>query len=177
MKFKYMGIILLGIFLIGFSQINSFADKEVKFTDMGNGTIRDNDTGLIWLKETSCSDLAGTVLYGRGNWDIALEAAANLSYGTCGLTDGSSPGDWRLPTKTEWEAFMSPDYNNPALVNTEGDAQWSEGDAFKGVRSRFYWSSTEYSSSGAWGANMFYGRLSYRNKGDYGYVWPVRNGN
>ena len=51
MKFKYMGIILLGIFLIGFSQINSSAEEEVRFTDMGNGAIRDNDTGLIWLKK------------------------------------------------------------------------------------------------------------------------------
>lgn len=156
-----------------------------RFTDMGNGTIRDNNTGLIWLKDASCSDLPGADSNGMANWDNATAAAAALGAGICGLTDGSAPTDWRLPTKEEWEAFYTPyqspgAYTNPALVNTEGDAQWSEGDAFTGVKPSLYWSSTEYDSRSAWYASMFYGYMDYilyGSKGNDLYVWPVRSGN
>jgi len=148
-----------------------------RFTDMGDGTIRDNETGLIWLRNASCSELPGTDTSGRADWDTATAAAAGLENGTCGLTDGSAAGDWRLPTKEEWEAFMSVDYDNPALVNTVGDAQWSEGDAFTGVQSSHYWSSTEFDSYSAWYADMGYGSMSNGNKDHYYYVWPVRSDN
>lgn len=151
------------------------------FTDMGNGTIRDNDSGLIWLKDASCPGLAGTDPSGMANWETATAAAAALSGdGTCGLTDGSKAGDWRLPTKVEWEAFMSTVYDYPALVNAAGDAQWSEGDAFTGVQSTVYWSSTGYSSDMVWAADMSEGfvREAYKVPGGPGfYVWPVRGGN
>ncbi|MBC2694769.1 MAG: DUF1566 domain-containing protein [Desulfobacteraceae bacterium] len=150
--------------------IKSLEDNfYTRFTDMGDGTIRDNDTGLLWLKNANC--------FSRLNWYEAMDAAALLADGQCGLTDGSTAGDWRLPTKAEWEAFYSTVYDNPALVKTIGDAQWSEGDAFTGVQSNVYWSSTEFDSIYAWYASMYYGYMSYANKGYSYYVWPVRSGN
>ena len=148
--------------------LESFIDR---FTDMGNGTIRDNDTGLIWLKNVNCFSIK--------NWDDAMDEAALLADGQCGLEDGSAAGDWGLPTKAEWEAFMSEVYDSPALVNTIGDAQWSAGDAFTGVRSSFYWSSTEYAGNtiSAWTANMINGNIFISNKVDSRWVWPVRSGN
>ena len=142
-----------------------------RFYDMGDGTIRDNDTGLIWLKDASCLGFMG--------WDEAMDEAASLAEGQCGLMDGSAAGDWRLPTKEEWEAFMSTVYDDPALVNTIGNAQWSEGDAFTGVRSYYYWSSTEYEydSDGAWIASMSPGCMGILNKDNDNYVWPVRSDN
>ena len=145
---------------------------------MGDGTIRDNETGLRWLKDASCSALTGTDPAGLANWQNALAAAAALSYGTCGLTDGSATGDWRLPTKADWEAFYSLVYEDPALVNTGGDAIWSEGDAFTGVELYYYWSSTEYSSNLAWYAMMWTGVMDAEGgKFRPSYVWPVRSGN
>lgn len=160
--------------------LESFHPKyDPGFTDMRDGTIRDNDTGLIWLKDASCPELAGTAPSGMANWQTAIEAAAALSGdGTCGLTDGSAAGDWRLPTKLEWEAFMSTVYDYPALVNAAGNAQWSEGDAFNGVMSTVYWSSTVYSSETVWAADMSEGfvREAYKDPGGPGfYVWPVRD--
>ena len=162
--------------------LESFHPKYDRgFTNMGDGTIRDNDTGLIWLKDASCPDLAGTDPSGMANWQTAMEAAAALSGdGTCGLADGSAAGDWRLPTKLEWEAFMSTVYDYPALVNTTGNAQWSEGDAFNGVMSTVYWSSTEYGSDMVWAADMSEGfvREAYKVITPPGfYVWPVRGDN
>lgn len=51
-------------------------------------------TGLVWLKNANCNyaDYAG-----------ANACAATLQNGMCGLTDNSSPGDWRLATKAEIE--------------------------------------------------------------------------
>jgi hypothetical protein len=160
-------------------ELESFIFPTNRFTDMNNGTIRDNDTGLIWLKDASCNELPGTDSNGRAHWETAKSAAAALAYGTCGLTDGSAPGDWRLPTKEDWEAFMSAVYDGPALVNTVGDAKWTtDGDAFTGVQSGYYWSSTEYSSTLAWSALMYNGYMSVSYKDYYYvYVWPVRSGN
>ena len=159
--------------------LESFHPKYDRgFINMGDGTIRDNDTGLIWLKDASCPGLAGTDPSGMASWETAKAAAAALSGdGTCGLMDGSKVGDWRLPTKDEWVAFMSTVYDYPALVNAAGNAQWSEGDAFTGVQSTVYWSSTVYSSDMVWAADMSEGfvREAYKDPGGPGfYVWPVR---
>ena len=151
--------------------LESLQPAVIRFTDMGNGTIRDNDTGLLWLKDANCF---GNIM----NWWDAMDVANSLADGQCGLTDGSSPGDWRLPTKEEWTWFMSTVYDYPALVNTVGDAQWLEGDAFIGVQSfDGYWSSTEYNSGGALKANMFGGGIGFTSKAFDSNVWPVRSDN
>ena len=77
------------------ARIEYLESLSTRFTDMGDGTIRDNETGLIWLKNASCSELPGTDTSGRADWDTATAAAAGLENGTCGLTDGSAAGDWR----------------------------------------------------------------------------------
>jgi hypothetical protein len=64
-----------------------------RFTDNGDGTVRDNATGLIWLKNANC--------FGLRTWAQASMLANNLANGQCGLTDGSSAGDWRLPNIRE----------------------------------------------------------------------------
>ncbi|HOP46380.1 MAG TPA: DUF1566 domain-containing protein [Desulfobacteraceae bacterium] len=70
-----------------------------RFTDNGNGTVTDNMTGLIWMKNARCTEFYFNDTTGKNqrNWNNALTAANNLSAGYCGLTDGSSSGDWRLP--------------------------------------------------------------------------------
>jgi len=80
-----------------------------RFTDNGDGTVNDNLTGLIWLKNANC--------FGAKNWTAALSDANNLSNGTCGLTDGSSAGDWRLPNRVELTSLVNSEYYNPALSN------------------------------------------------------------
>jgi len=158
--------------------------KEHRFKDMGDGTIRDNVSGLIWLKDASCGDLPHTDEYGRANWEDANVSVEALEWGICGLYDGSEPGDWRLPDNTEWAALTNTldppitTYRHPTLVNRVGDGQWEEGNAFNGVASKGYWSSEDWGSphtafccdmsdatSGCWG-----------NKDEHLYVWPVRSG-
>jgi len=150
-----------------------------RFADMGDGTIRDNNTGLIWLKDASCGDLPGTDSSGIANWEDAKAAAAALADGMCGLTDGSAAGTWRLPTHAEWETFYSLVHNYPALVNTVGNVKWREGDAFTGVQASYYWSSTvDPVIANAWIADMANGCMYDNFTTNIGlYVWPVRSGN
>ncbi len=156
------------------NRIESLQVVGDRFTDMGNGTILDNDSGLIWLKNANCVNLPHTDEYGMANWDDAKVAVGDLEWGICGLEDESRSGDWRLPTPAEWEAFYSTSHSIPALVNTVGDAQWSEGDAFTGVQSAIYWS-TEYEHGYAWISLMSSGRMGRLPESDIFYVWPVRN--
>lgn len=154
-----------------YARIEYLESLHPRFTDMSDGTIRDNDTGLLWLKNANC--------FGFMDWLNAMDAAAALADGQCGLTDGSEAGHWRLPTKEEWEAFYSTLYDNPALVDTQGDARWSEGDAFTTVQSARHWSSTEYANDTyyAWLACMSSGTMGLDNKDLSFSAWPVRSGN
>ena len=75
-------------------------DAAQRFVDCGNGTVTDTATGLIWLQFADCLTAADAA--------EAASAAAALADGQCELTDGSRPGDWRLPTWEELEATVAP---------------------------------------------------------------------
>ena len=141
-----------------------------RFTDNGDGTVMDNLTGLIWLKDANC--------FGMRAWYNALSDCNGLSSSSCGLTDGSNVGDWRLPNRNELASLVNKGYYNPAVPNTTGTGKWSEGDPFNNVRSYSYWSSPVDASTAvsAWGVNVYSGRVYDFSKTSYGYVWPVRGG-
>ena len=141
-----------------------------RFTDNGNGAVTDNLTKLIWLKSANA--------FGKRTWEQALSDANTLSSGSAGLTDGSVAGDWRLPNVKELQSLIDFAYFNPALSSASGTSKWTSGDAFIGVRSNYYWSSTTYSSGtgGAWHVGLAGGNVGYGRKTDTGYVWPVRAG-
>jgi hypothetical protein len=155
--------------------LKKYADKAKKrlqilsyrYIDNGDGTVTDNKTGLIWLKNANC--------FGKQNWKTAMQSAAKLAHGQCGLSDGSKAGDWRLPTKEEWEAMMDDRYEF-SLSNAAGTGQWEEGDAFLGVQ-WWYWSSTTHDTSSAWHVGISFGRVvSYVLQTYKGGVWAVRGG-
>jgi len=133
-----------------------------RFTDNGDGTVTDNLTGLIWLKDADAGD-------GTETWANALTICNSLANGQQGLTDGSSAGDWRLPTRFELESLLDLSQYSPCLPS---------GHPFTGVLSSYYWSSTTYaySTSYAWRVFLSYGFVSYGGKGFANYVWPVRGG-
>ncbi|HKJ40155.1 MAG TPA: hypothetical protein VJ972_15400 [Anaerolineales bacterium] len=70
------------------------APPTPRFVDNGDGTVTDNLTQLIWMQWQTCPKLFGL-------YDTVLTGANTLQSGECGLTDGSSPGDWRLPNLYE----------------------------------------------------------------------------
>ena len=141
-----------------------------RFTDNLDGTVTDNLTGLIWLKD------AGNC-FGRRRWNDALSDCNGLASGSCGLTDGSSAGDWRLSNRNELESLVHNEYYLPVVPNTAGTGQWSAGDPFTNVKNDYYWSSStnaQYTPS-AWSVLMYDGSVNASYKGDYCDVWPVRD--
>ena len=142
-----------------------------RFADNGDGTVTDNQTGLIWMKDANC--------FGYRLWNEALSDCNGLDEGSCGLTDESNPGNWRLPNSNELASLVHKGYSFPALTNTGGTAQWTEGDPFNNVQSLSYWSSTSYSYIApyiGWSVGMAHGRMFAMDKEMSYNVWCVRGG-
>ena len=141
-----------------------------RFTDNGDGTVTDNLTGLIWLKNANC--------FGTRSWSEALTDCNNLADGACGLTDGSVAGDWRLPNVKELQSLIHHGVYLPILPDTAGTGKWTEGDPFSGVQSSVYWSATTMARNTgvAWYVYLYHGTVYYTDKTVNNYVWPVRGG-
>jgi hypothetical protein len=153
-------------------------DNGNRFADCGNGTVTDAVTGLIWLQDASCSWFGPEDTY-----RLANDAALALGHGQCGVTDNSIPGDWRLPTKEEWEAIIDQGRANgcsaPYFPDTAGTGCYGVGPCpFSGVRSSFYWSPTslERNPYNAWYVYLYYGYVDDNFKTFPYYVWPVGSG-
>ena len=144
-----------------------------RWCDQGNGTVKDMTTGLVWLKKADWG--------GRKKWrcfdsnpdpfDDANTQAGLLAAGSAGagLSDGSSVGDWRLPTKTELHN----------LAHGTEAVRSSNMRAFTVVQSSYYWSSSTYAGTyHAWYVAMDSGVAYHGSKMIMIlYVWPVRSGN
>ena len=139
--------------------------------------MTDTVTGLIWLQDADC--------LGSDNWVGANQAAAGVKEGDCSLTDGSSAGDWRLPTRDEWQATVARAIalgcSGPAaLTNDAGTACLSVGpSSFVGVLSLASWSSSSFENSPSAGKRVFLSDGSFSGFGKRAIrlrVWPVRGG-
>lgn len=141
-----------------------------RFTDNSDGTVTDNLTGLIWLKNAYCANATK-------NWSDALTFANTLADGStahnggdCDLADGSTAGQWRLPNIKELQSMIDVSNVNPALPT---------GHPFTSVQADYYWSSTIYAGGGtdfAWSLYLAAGNAHNRSKSNSYYVWPVRGG-
>jgi len=131
-----------------------------RFTDNNDGTVTDNLTGLVWLKNANP--------FGLRMWEEALQLCNNLSTGSYGLSDGSVIGDWRLPNIREAESLV--DYNNfgPCLPT---------GHPFATLRPSSYWTSTSVTASPTEAMFIIYGvgPSIFENKEHAFFVWPVRD--
>ncbi len=133
-----------------------------RFTDNSNGTVTDNLTGLIWLKNANFKA-------GSRTWAQALSDCATLNSGEGGLTDGAVEGDWRLPNLRELQSLIDHGRSNPAIPS---------GHPFTGVQSASYWSSStsEDNTTRARNVGLDDSLMSSGNKNDKHFVWPVRSG-
>lgn len=103
---------------------------STRWMDNRDGTLSDRLTGLTWLKNANC--------FGGQTWSEALSSANQLAQGSCGLTDASTAGQWRMPNANELESLVDVSQNNPALPS---------GADFANVNlAAAYWSSTTYTA-------------------------------
>jgi len=168
---KLNGSLWIGSYLHS-GQITSYDtgtldDKEKdgtakSYTDNGNGTVTDNHTGLVWMKnhKDNCATLS---------WQSALSYCSTLASGSGGLTDGSVSGDWRVPSALELFTLSDISYPSSSYLNSvftqTGWASTCYG----------YWSSTTVPSltSFAYFLNSGDGSSSYDDK-TIGYNVGVR---
>ncbi|HIJ85326.1 MAG TPA: DUF1566 domain-containing protein, partial [Magnetococcales bacterium] len=125
------------------------------------GTVKDTQTGLVWMKNGSC--------WGGMAWEAAGKAVADLTSGkqTCeGYTGKGAP--WRLPTKDELKTLMGDKKGTDNLTLPEGHP-------FSHVKQGHYWSASEAETAGtAWYVNTSNGHVDVYGKQEAYFVWPVR---
>jgi hypothetical protein len=131
------------------------ARPNPRFTDLGDGTVIDNLTSLIWTK--NAQQIPGVL-----TWQGALDA--------CNILEYAGYDDWRLPNIKELQSLLDYGRSYPALP---------EGHPFLNVRSSYHWSSTTFeaiSTMHTVNVNLGNTEQSITAKSNISYVWPVRGG-
>ncbi len=146
-----------------------------RYVACGNGTVTDTQSGLVWLANASC--------FGALTWRDAMSTVAGLASGSCGLTDGSSPGDWRLASLTEWQGTVADavllSCVSPTLTDDTGALCLAAGvTSFTNVQSSVYWSATTVAATpgNARTITLVSGAAGLFSKNNANFVWPVRHG-
>jgi hypothetical protein len=135
-----------------------------RFIDHGDGTVTDELTGLMWLKDGGC--------LGRESWRIRAYWAIdslNIDPGSLGCQDyTNSYNDWRLPNINELESLVN--------AGRPDCSAWLNSLAFTGVEQNYYWSSTTNSLNlgEAWTVHMWVAYVEPRSKYVMSSVWAVR---
>ncbi len=128
------------------------------FIDNGNGTIKDQATGLMWMKADSDSTM---------NWEEALVYAENL---VCAGYD-----DWRLPNAKELQSIVdytrAPDAQNPLHEGPAIDTLFdiSEEESYFWTSTTLLESPPENQKPGGEGAYIAFGQA-------WGYIGPPGQG-
>ena len=115
-----------------------------RFTDNQDGTVTDNLTDLVWLKNADC--------FGKRTWVQAISGVRQLEDGSCGLADGSSPGDWYLPNRNQLASLVDISEYNPALP---------QGHPFTGVHGLHVWSGNTYAEEDDFAWTVTFSSIDY----------------
>ena len=168
----------------GISCSNSGQDGDIqagvpwpspRFSDNGDGTVRDTLTGLIWLKDANCMetqyagfDNDGTAGDGRVTWQHALDFVLGVNYSGTYPNCGAGLTNWHLPNRKELLSLHDYAQDNPILPS---------GYPFTNVNIDFYWSSTTKAGSTniAWRDSLEEGFMLGDFKTAHNYVWPVHS--
>jgi hypothetical protein len=119
--------------------------------------VTDNLTGLIWLKNANC--------FGPSNLSEIYDSIKQLSSGRCGLSDGSTIGEWRLPNVNEVESMFDLGTAGPSLP---------AGHPFINLTTSSIASSTGRVGQ-TWAIGTNFGLYVHESNAVSGYIgWPVR---
>ncbi|WP_078123725.1 DUF1566 domain-containing protein [Leptospira alexanderi] len=100
------------------------------FVDNGNGTVTDQNTGLLW---SQCSEGQAGVGCAGGSSDLDWAAALNA----CDVLNLAGRTNWRLPNANELLSIVNFNNNNPAINVV----------SFPNTPNSNYWTSTTYENN------------------------------
>ncbi len=160
----------------GTGQDGEYDINPMSFTDHGNGTVTDNNTGLMWQKcsigQNNVAACSGTAQY--YNW-YGASGTYHASYNpssqdVCGTLNLGGHSGWRLPAKKELMSIV--DYSVPFPGPTIKTIY------FPNTISSEYWSSTTDAGDPgvAWSVGFSYGYVYGNGKDVNSYVRCVRGG-
>ena len=149
---------------------------DPRFTDNTDGTVTDNLTGLMWLKDANCistkyTESDGTIVDdGLIFWPTALAFVIGINDGATYPLCGAGYTDWRLPNINEIKSLVGYDQSSLAPLPASHP--------FTNVLGS-YWSSTTHSNdprTSAFGVSMYDGHVSKEPKStNLMGAWPVRD--
>ena len=175
------------------SDVSCPSDGTDFFVSCGNGTVTDNRSGLVWMANADCFGEmswieATAVVAGLGDMPANACGGMEADECDCGLSDHSSPGEWRLPSMAEWKAMIASGWDadecEPAINNDHGNGCWEPqcvaagACSFYEVQAAPYWSSSVYVAQAelAWLGDLADASLGLLDRGGSARVWPVRGG-
>lgn len=142
------------------------AGASLSYTDNGDGTITDHNTGLMWEQKTadgSLHDALNTYVWsGDGSQETIWDWLAALN-----ATNFAGYNDWRIPNVKELQSIVDYERLNPCI------------DPVFGITVPFpYWSATTFASTSpsAWFVNFRLGDMSVIDKTERFLVRAVRGG-
>lgn len=136
-------------------------DAPPRFTDNGDGTVTDNATGLMWVKDPS--QLGGNfgtpAVPSAMNWNTAIDDCEALSY--------AGHNDWRLPNIFELISIITWQKNYLAIDES----------FFENIQGSPYWSSTTWKAGDTdkWYVDFAYGQVGKWFNGIGSFAIPVRD--
>jgi len=162
-------ILLIYIYQVNAQTCNAdipLTHPDSRFSVNSNGTVKDEQTGLIWQHCSagqSWDDTTNTCT-GSANsytWQNALMYAQNNTF--------AQQSDWRLPNIKELNSIVELTCYSPAINET----------VFPNTALSYYWSASAgaYSSNSAWIVNFNNGKDGNGSKNsNFNYVRVVRGG-
>jgi hypothetical protein len=146
---------------------------DPRFVDNGNGTITDQLTGLMWIKDANLMitrdpdfDQDDTVNDGAVTWQHAIDYATKLR-----TENYLGYSDWRIPNVNEMDSICS--------AEMWSQKTWLESKGFINVDTYLYWTSTTSFQSADFALIFWAGKLGIgeaHEKSEYLYVFLVRGG-
>jgi hypothetical protein len=150
-------------------QDGAYSSNPISYTDNSNGTVTDNNTGLMWQRCSMGQDsmtCSGTAL--TYTWD---QAPAATGCGALNTANFASHNDWRVPSKKELISIVDYGVSFPGpTIKVKYFPNTIAGSA------SLYWTSTQLASAAtsAWYTSFDYGSVYNVSKSTSYYVRCVR---
>ncbi len=134
--------------------------NDAVFVDLGNGTIYDTKTKLIWSKDAYP---AGKEMNWDDNYASYLNRTAYLGF-----------RDWRWPSKADLETLVAQGKSAGYGSSSAPIAAYLKKQGFQNVQERY--PSSSGGGRGTWWVYMTHGKDDSYASHNRGPVWPVRAG-